>query len=121
MRALVIIAHGSRRVESNEEVTRLAEQVRKKSDAAFHTVRHAFLELAEPDLLSVIDELIENRINDVTILPYFLNSGNHVSKDIPALLRAAEKQYPHCSFKLAAAIGMYDGMPDLILHSVSQA
>lgn len=120
MRALVIIAHGSRRAESNDEVTHLTEKVRKQADDSFHSIRHAFLELAEPDLMSVIDELIENNINEVTILPYFLNSGNHVRQDIPALLQAAKKQYPHCSFKLAAAIGMYDGMPELILHSARQ-
>lgn len=120
MKALIIIAHGSRREESNQEVTRLTDKVREQSDEAFHIIRHAFLELAEPDLLSVIDELNQKNIDDITIMPYFLNSGNHVRQDIPALLEAAEKQYSHCTFKLTAAIGTYEGMPELILHSARQ-
>lgn len=121
MKALVIIAHGSRRAESNEEVANLAEQVRQRAEQHYAIVEHAFLELAEPALPDVIESLIEHGSDEIVILPYFLNSGNHVREDIPTLLSNARHDHPACEFKLAQPIGMYAGMPELILAGANQA
>ncbi len=120
MRSLIIFAHGSRRDESNKEVALLASKVSQKPDCNFDEVSFAFLELAKPDALMAINRLVEKGSNDITILPYFLNSGSHVKQDIPELLAQARQRYPDCKFTLAAAIGMYEGMPDLILQSSKQ-
>ncbi len=121
MNALVIIAHGSRRKASNDEVIALTEKVRTLSADKFNEVRYAFLELAAPGLPEVVNELVLANANQITVMPYFLNSGSHVTKDIPALLAAAEAAHPRCTFRLAAAIGMYEGMPELILQSADRA
>lgn len=121
MNALIIIAHGSRRTASNDEVIALTDKVRTLSADAFDEVRCAFLELATPPLPDVVTELVNANARQITIMPYFLNSGSHVTQDIPALLAAAEAEHPQCEFRLAAAIGTYEGMPELILQSANQA
>ena len=50
MQALLIVAHGSRRVESNEEIRALAAQVAQQSVQTYSIVGSAFLELAEPSI-----------------------------------------------------------------------
>lgn len=120
MNALIIIAHGSRRTESNQEVVELTEKVRQQASSRFSLVEHAFLELAQPDLPSVLDKLVEQGVDTITVLPYFLNSGNHVMQDIPALLDAAKSKHPSCNFLLVPAIGKYEGMPELILQGACQ-
>jgi len=56
--ALLLVAHGSRRQQSNDEVTLLADKLRESCHDDYAIVHSGFLELASPS----IAEGIENRI-----------------------------------------------------------
>ena len=118
MKALIILAHGSRRLESNQEIYSLTEEVRKKARDYFKIIKYAFLELTEPQLLTVIDEIMDKDVEEITVLPYFLNSGNHVKQDVPEIIDAAIEKYPKCRFTITSCIGMNEGMAGLILSHV---
>ena len=118
MQGLIIIAHGSRREASNQEVAALAKKVTEEETCSFKKVGFAFLELAKPTLSESIAEQYNAGIRHITIFPYFLNSGVHMQKDIPALIEQAKKDYPECEFKLTECIGMYNDMPKLILDCI---
>ena len=47
-KALVVVAHGSRREASNDEVRALASRLADMPDTGYDSVTAAFLELAEP-------------------------------------------------------------------------
>ena len=81
-RALLIVAHGSRRKESNIEVIQLAARIRRKN-RSFSDVNAAFLELAKPSISDAILDCVSNNVKEVVVFPYFLASGRHVFKDIP--------------------------------------
>ena len=49
-KALLLVAHGSRRTASNLEVAQLAGQLQASLQADFMLVKSAFLELAEPTI-----------------------------------------------------------------------
>lgn len=113
--ALIILAHGSRRKESNSEVAALTKKVERLSADKYDAVACAFLELAEPALPKVIDSCVAEGMARITVLPYFLNSGNHVTEDIPAIIKAARDRHPGCDFTVTRCIGMDANMPELIL------
>ncbi len=115
MKALIILAHGSRRQESNQEIEYLAKEVKKIAGNEYDVIKHAYLEIVEPTLLQSIEKLVNRDISDITVFPYFLNSGKHVKRDIPAMIKTATEKYPDCRFKMSAFIGRYEGMPKLIL------
>ncbi len=115
MNTLIILAHGSRREESNLEIKNLAEQVKALAGTEYDLIEHAYLELIEPSLLQAIDNSINSGASNITVLPYFLNSGNHVKSDIPEIIKTAEEKYPACLFNVSACIGMTEDMPKLIL------
>lgn len=117
MKALIILAHGSRRHESNQEVIILTDETRRKAKGQYRLVEYAFLELAKPQLQYAIENVIYKGATDITVLPYFLNSGNHVKQDVPTIIDAAMEKYPDCKFTITPCIGMYKGMADLILKS----
>ena len=54
MKALLIIAHGSRNEKANEEVRRLTESIGRKAGGVYDRVEHAFLEITEPAALASI-------------------------------------------------------------------
>lgn len=116
MKTLIILAHGSRREESNLEIKCLAEKVKVLSGKEYELIKHAYLELIEPSLPQAIDNSINNGATNITVFPYFLNSGNHVKRDIPDMIKTAEKKYPDCVFSVSACIGMIEDMPKLILE-----
>jgi sirohydrochlorin ferrochelatase len=83
-RGLVVVAHGSRRASSNDEVRRVAAQLAEQAGAQYEMVLAAFLELAEPLIPDGIQQCLDAGIEEVVVLPYFLSAGRHVVEDIPA-------------------------------------
>lgn len=63
MKALLLVAHGSRRKQSNDEVMVLAERLKDHCGEQFGIIHGAFLELAEV----LIPEGIDKCINDGNI------------------------------------------------------
>ena len=119
-RSLIVVAHGSRRKQSNDEVRRLTEAVARQALGRFVSVSSAFLELADPDIPSAIDAAITDGANEVVLLPYFLSAGRHVAHDIPHLVADKQRQYPHVKLTLGPHLGHADGMAALVLSMISR-
>jgi sirohydrochlorin ferrochelatase len=117
MRSLIIIAHGSRRAESNNEVRALAEQLNTFTEE-FDQVTAAFLELAEPSIPDGIEQCVQQGADDIVILPYFLSAGRHVAEDIPALVKPKQEQYPALKITVLPYLGAAADLPALILKLV---
>lgn len=115
MRALVIIAHGSRRASSNDEVRELAARV-AETEHEFHDVSCAFLELADPLIPAGVEQAIKRGAKEVVVMPYFLSAGRHVVSDIPAEVAKVCDKYPHINVKIAPYLGASESMTKIILQ-----
>jgi sirohydrochlorin ferrochelatase len=118
-RSLLLVAHGSRRSESNEEVRRLTEAMRRRASGRFITVECAFLELAEPSIPDGIEASIQQGAKEVIVLPYFLSAGRHVAKDIPEEVAGKQREHPDIKITIAPYLGSSDDIPDLLLSLVN--
>ncbi|CAA6823327.1 MAG: Cobalamin (Vitamin B12) biosynthesis protein CbiX [uncultured Sulfurovum sp.] len=112
--ALIIVAHGSRKASSNEEVKALGEKVKSLQDKRYRVVLTAFLEFATPTLEESILSCIEKGSSEIVILPYFLASGNHVTRDIPEIVEKIQVSHPQVSITLKEHLGSAAGMVTLI-------
>ncbi|UTW44946.1 CbiX/SirB N-terminal domain-containing protein [bacterium SCSIO 12696] len=121
MNALLLVAHGSRRKESNDEVMVLAEQLKNGNLSEYASVHGAFLELAEPLIPDGIKRCVDGGATSVVVLPYFLNSGRHVVEDIPRIVADSAQQYPHVDIRIAPHIGESALMQDLLIRSANSA
>ncbi len=119
MQALVLIAHGSRRQASNQEVTNLALGLKKSAGKHYQIVEAGFLEIAKPSIPEAIESCIESGATSVIVVPYFLAAGRHVVEDIPQIVRPVGERHPHVSIRISEHIGMSNSMPRLILDSAS--
>jgi len=115
MKALLIVAHGSRRVSSNDEVRDLAARVGELAGGRFDQVQAAFLELAEPSIPDGIQACIDAGADEVVVMPYFLSAGRHVSEDIPAEVARKQQKHPRVCIRLADYVGAQPGIADLLL------
>ena len=117
MKGLLLIAHGSRREASNDEIKRLAERLRRKKPGRFQYVTHAFLEMAQPSIAEGIQQCLDVGVNELYVLPYFLARGRHVAEDIPAEISRKQVENPRIKIHLCDYLGKSEeAMADLLLQ-----
>jgi sirohydrochlorin ferrochelatase len=104
MKALILLAHGSRHPATREEVAALTLGVAAASRC---NVSHAFLEINRPNLREAIAEAVAQGAELVNVLPLFVNTGNHVVRDLPQLVADARAHYPHVEIVLLRHVGAY--------------
>ena len=121
MKTLLLVAHGSRRDASNDEVRCVASRLREQADKHFAYVSCAFLELAEPSIPDGIQECIDQGASSVEVLPYFLSAGRHVSKDIPQEVASMQQKYPEIPIQIRSYLGSSEQIPSILLQLVLQA
>ena len=121
MKALLLIAHGSRLPASNEEVRELARMLGDRLAAEFDIVDCAFLELAAPTIDQAIDGCVTRGCTRLTLLPYFLAAGRHLRDDIPAIVAAKQQQYPGIRITTSPYLGQADGLLDILVALSRQA
>jgi len=119
MKALLLIAHGSRRKQSNIEVVMLAEKLKQKCSEHYPIIHAGFLELALPLIPEAIKKCVDDGATSIIMLPYFLNSGRHVIEDIPTIVNDTEKDYPNVEIKIAPHLGNSSLMIDLLITTAN--
>lgn len=118
MKALLIIAHGSRRKDSNDEVRRLADRIRENSGPSFDLVTSAFLEISSPQMDSAIADLAEEGVTEIVVFPYFLAAGTHVVNDIPRIVGEEKANHPKINFEILPHLGALQGISSLVLSHI---
>jgi len=116
MKYLLIIAHGSRRAGSNEEIGQIAKLVAGQPGNSFDHVSSAFLEIAKPSIPEGINDCIAKGATHITILPYFLAAGRHVVEDIPNEVKMVDYDSEKVTIVIKPHIGAADNIPQTILE-----
>ena len=118
MKALLLIAHGSKNQNSNDEICDLLEAF-KATRHGFEILDYAFLELSEPDIATAIKSLVGLGASEIKVLPYFLAKGNHIARDIPEKVSDVQNTYPDIPIDILPHIGASTKMLNLLLELVS--
>jgi len=119
MKAFLVVSHGSRNPKAAREIEDLTGRLRKKSGA--EAVEAAYLEINSPDIPEGISKCVNQGATEVILLLNFLNAGNHVLEDVPALVEAARKRYPGVKFVLTPHLGANKKTDDIFLDLIAQA
>jgi sirohydrochlorin ferrochelatase len=116
MRHLLVVAHGSRREASNEEVRQLAADLIPRAAGRFDGVSCAFLEIAAPSIPDGIEAAVQTGAGEVVVMPYFLSAGRHVAEDIPREVAGKQAEYPQVRMHITHYLGLAPGVPDILLE-----
>jgi sirohydrochlorin ferrochelatase len=118
-RAILLVDHGSRRNQANEQLERMAEFV---SERVPDTIVHvAHMEIAEPDIAQGVDACAADGADEIVVHPYFLAPGNHSTSDIPRLVREAAERHPGLRVRVSEPLGLHPKLVDVILDRVDAA
>ncbi len=116
---IVLLGHGSRRVEANAVLVGMAEIVKHKFP--YEDVGYAFLEFAEPNIRDFLEECVSSGSRLIYVIPYFLYAGNHVHRDIPKILRSFSARYEHLGvvIKYGDYLGIDERLGDLVVERIT--
>lgn len=117
--AVLFVGHGSREKDAAEAMLAAVERVRRRG--VYPIVEHAYLELAPPDLPEALHRCVEQGATRVMVVPYFLNQGVHIRRDIPAVLRREADNYPDLRISLAEPIGLHADLAGVMLAGALDA
>ena len=117
MHILLLVAHGSRRQESNLEIESLSKKIAKIESKEFDKVMSAFLEFASPSIPEAIKKCSEIGAAKVTILPYFLSAGVHITRDIPNEISEASQNTPGLDIQIANYFGSRDEIAEILMKT----
>lgn len=101
--ALVLFAHGARDPRWAQPFQRLQSIL--QAQLADTRVELAFLELMEPRLPAVVDGLVQEGCNRISVVPIFLGQGGHVLRDLPPMVDDLRLAHPSLQLTVAAAVG----------------
>lgn len=117
--ALLLIAHGSRRLEANADLQHVAAAMRERG--RFDVVEVSYLELAEPSIPDGGARCVKQGATDVVMLPYFLSPGVHVQEDMAEARAELTERFPGVTFRLAGHLGRHPLLLDIVEQRAAEA
>ena len=117
--AIILVDHGSRRPESNEQLLAVATAYQRHSGVAI--VEPAHMELAEPSIAQAFARCVERGAREVIVFPYFLAPGRHWTEDIPRLAAEAAAGFPGIRHTVTPPLGLHPLMLQVIDARIAEA
>ncbi len=115
--AVIILGHGSRSNEADQAIRRVVEEV-KKAGAYAHHVEHAFLQYIPPTPQDALERCARQKADRIVVVPFFLQAGAHVTRDIPELIEKARKQHPGIDIIVTEYVGAHPMMAKIVVDLV---
>lgn len=118
-RAILLVDHGSRRPEANEQLEALAELLRAREPDTLVATAH--LEVAPPDIAEALAACARAGALDVVLLPWFLAPGRHTREDIPRQVAQACARHPGLRVRVGEPLGLDARLVELALARIASA
>ena len=113
---ILIVGHGSRREEANEDVREAARRIARRGP--FACVEPAFLEIVSPNIEEGFAKLVRRGADHVIVHPYFLSPGRHTRGDIPLDVQAAASRHPGVTYQITEPLAAHPSVIDASIERI---
>jgi sirohydrochlorin ferrochelatase len=117
--AVIILGHGSRGDGNDAAVKGIVAAIRERVSSDI--VEYAFLQYAKPTPDEALDSCIRQGAKKIVIIPFFMQSGVHVTKDIPVFLDSARKQHPAVDIRVTDYVGTHPLMEQIVADLINKS
>ncbi len=117
--AVIILGHGSRGDGNDAAVKRIVASIRESVSSDI--VEYAYLQYVQPTPEEAVDQCIQQGAKKIVIVPFFLQAGVHVRRDIPAFLEKAKKQHPTLDFRVTDYVGAHPLMEQIVADLIRKS
>jgi len=114
---ILLVSHGSPRTEANAGFVALVGRIaaRLGSDNILPT----FFSLVHPDIPDQVAALASRSLRRILVMPYFLFSGQHITVDIPEILRQCREKFPGIELELLPTLENDPAVEDVVVERLS--
>ena len=119
MEAILLVGHGSRDAEGNEELLQFAASVKQRVPDIH--VETCFLEFASPNIQRGIENCVEAGATRVVLVPIILFAAGHAKIHIPMEIDRAKLKYPDVAFAYGRPIGIHEKVLDILQSRLEEA
>ncbi len=116
--AVLLMAHGSRRAEANDDLVKLAKFILSRNE--YDIVEVSYLELVEPTIVNGGRTCVHRGATRILMLPYFLSAGVHVVNDLKQFRQDLANEFPLVEFILCPHLGLHPLMADIVLARLNE-
>jgi sirohydrochlorin ferrochelatase len=117
--AVIILGHGSRGNGNDAAIKRVVEAI--KMSRSREIVEYAFLQYVQPTPDEALDRCIKQGAKEIVIVPFFMQAGAHVTKDIPDFLYKSRTQHPECIIRSTDYVGAHPLMTQIVMDLLGKA
>jgi len=117
MKAVILLGHGSRIPDAGEDMEKVASLLQQKY--ALDLVKSCYLSRLGPHFPETLANCASQGARKIIVIPYFLNMGIHLRKDIPEMINAEAKAYPDIKIIFGKHIGYDDSLADIIYKRIT--
>jgi sirohydrochlorin cobaltochelatase len=107
MKAVLLVGHGSRDPEGNEQVRQMISELTPQLDPSL-LVETGFLEFEKPTIEQGIQTCVEKGAVSVYVIPLMLLAAGHSKIHIPAAIDEAKMKYPQVQFTYGKPFGIHE-------------
>jgi sirohydrochlorin cobaltochelatase len=118
MKALILFAHGSRDPAWAKPIHAVRDLIQCQNPSSH--VCAAFLEFMTPNLAGTLQDLSEQGIRQVVILPMFIAAGGHLLNDLPRLVDEICSKLPDMRVTIASPVGALPSVQDAMAACATQ-
>lgn len=119
MRALVLLAHGSRDPQGAQPLAQIRDWVATASPEL--SVHQAYLSLNQPSLEACLESLHHAGHTEVTVLPMLVARGQHLNVELPVILQDLQARFQGLRLSVSPHLGADDAIVGLVLSRSAQA
>jgi uroporphyrin-III C-methyltransferase len=105
MGAVLVVGHGSRRVEANADVREAARLIGLRG--RFPLIAAAFLEIEHPNIFEGFAQLVADGARHITVHPYFLSPGRHTRGDLPREVSEAASRHSGVTYEITEPLAAH--------------
>jgi sirohydrochlorin cobaltochelatase len=118
--ALILVGAGTSDPDANGDLCKAARLLWERFNHRFGLIEAAWVSLTRPSVGEMIDRCVRLGAEQITIVPYFLNTGV-LLKRIDACIREARSVHPSVSIERGGHIGPHPRLLDLIERRAREA
>ncbi len=117
--AVIILGHGSKSKGAGNVIRKIVAEVKKLG--GYEIVEYAFLQYVRPTPHDALERCFRRKAEKIVVVPFFMQSGAHVTRGIPELVVRARKQYPDIEIAVTDYAGAHPLMAKIVVDLVGKS
>ncbi|MHB8172268.1 MAG: sirohydrochlorin chelatase [Thermincolia bacterium] len=115
---IIIMGHGSKAPQALEILQAVGNKVQQTLGG--FKVEVASMEFNKPDIPEAVANLVNQGVEKIVMVPFFLYFGIHLQEDIPQIIDEEKAKHPGVEIVLAGNLGADTRLVDILLDRIKE-